>query len=74
MASDQRGLEMRADYEVPVAGGSWEHRGGDCKHHGDNVPFAKPYKSEQPYLCVKCMLAVALSMKLSNEASNAERV
>lgn len=47
---------MKQAYEVPVAGGTWEHRGLDCKQHGDNVPHAKPYKSAQPFLCVQCML------------------
>lgn len=58
---------MRADYEVPVAGGVWEHRSGDCKHHGVNVAFAKPYHSSQPYCCTQCMLAVAHAAKLRAE-------
>jgi hypothetical protein len=49
-------------YTQPVAGGDWEHRGGDCKVHGNNIAFAKPYKSVQPYLCVQCMLEYARSL------------
>lgn len=46
-------------YEQPDAGGSWEHRSGDCEEHGVNVPFAKPYKSAERAQCVECMLEVA---------------
>ena len=46
-------------YEQPEAGGSWEHIGRDCEKHGDNVPFARPYKTTVPYLCVQCMLSAA---------------
>ncbi len=50
---------MTTEYEQPEAGGVWEHIGRDCKVHGDNVPFARPYKTLVPHLCVKCMLEIA---------------
>lgn len=42
-------------YEQPEAGGVWEHRAGDCDRHGLNVPFAKPYKSNELFRCVRCL-------------------
>jgi hypothetical protein len=47
------------DYQVPFAGGSFEHRSDNCLEHGDNVPFAKPYKSSVKHQCVACLLEVA---------------
>jgi hypothetical protein len=46
-------------YEQPEAGGSWEHRSGDCPKHGGNIVFAKPYRSKERYTCVQCMLEAA---------------
>lgn len=51
-------------YKQPDAGGSWEHKSGDCATHGNNVAFAKPHKSNELYTCVQCMLSAA--EKLSN--------
>jgi len=50
---------MKTRYNSPDAGGSWEHRSGDCPRHGTNIAFAKPYESREKYLCVQCMLACA---------------
>ena len=53
---------MKWRYEQPVAGGSFEHRSGDCEIHGVNVAFARPYKSADKHLCVACMLEVACAI------------
>jgi hypothetical protein len=52
-------MNTRTDYNSPEAGGSWEHRSGDCKIHGENVSFAKPYGSSERHQCVQCMLYAA---------------
>lgn len=49
-------------YEQPIAGGSWDHRSGDCAEHGGNIAFARPHRSEVPYRCVQCMLRAAQRM------------
>jgi hypothetical protein len=43
-------------YTQPEAGGVFEHRGLECECHGDNIVFAKPYHSTEPFRCVACML------------------
>ena len=52
-------MSTRTDYNAPEAGGSWEHRSGDCELHGENVSFSKPYGSSERYQCVQCMLYAA---------------
>lgn len=54
-------------YEQPDAGGSWEHRSGDCDKHGHNVVFAKPYRSNELYRCVQCMLSAAKKLSVVEE-------
>jgi hypothetical protein len=51
-----------ACYEVPLAGGSFQHRAMDCPIHGESVVFATPYRKykdprpAEPYFCVQCAL------------------
>lgn len=35
--------------------GVYDFRSGDCERHGENIPFAKPYKSQQTPRCCECM-------------------
>ena len=43
-------------YHYVAAGGTFEHRSGDCQLHGENVVHFKIYKAEGPYYCVACAL------------------
>lgn len=58
---------MTQPYEQPEAGGSWEHRSGDCPKHGGNTVFAKPYRSRERYTCVQCMLDAAQKLTAVQE-------
>lgn len=44
------------DYKADPVPGDWDHRGGDCATHGDNVPFFRPKGVTGPYYCVECVL------------------
>jgi hypothetical protein len=44
------------DYKPDPVPGDWDHRGGDCVTHGDNVPFFRPKGVTGPYYCVECVL------------------
>lgn len=35
--------------------GQYDFRSGDCERHGENIPFAKPYKSQQTPKCCECL-------------------
>lgn len=60
---------MSSKYEVPSAGGSWEHRSGDCPEHGVNIAFARPYKTRERYQCCACMLECAALLLRRDEGA-----
>ncbi len=41
-------------YDPTAAPGTYNHQSGDCAKHGDNVPFYKAYKVEEPLRCCEC--------------------
>ncbi len=49
---------LTPDYTPNPVPGTFDHRGGDCELHGDNVVFFRPYKSDIPHTCVQCALEV----------------
>lgn len=63
-------------YKAEPVPGTFDHKGLDCAVHGENVPHARPIKTQGPFLCVRCMLIecqkLASVQRLAEEQAAAE--
>jgi len=55
-------------YSSDPTPGDFDHRGGNCPIHGENVPTFRAKKRLGPFLCVECALEeLRKDIKLGDE-------